>query len=49
MLQNFKKNKLYANRTNSEFASLEMEFLGHVLSREGMKPNPRKIESIKEW
>jgi hypothetical protein len=26
-----------------------MDFLGHVLSREGVKLDPRKIESIKEW
>jgi hypothetical protein len=26
-----------------------MNFLGHVLSQEGVKPNPKKIESIKEW
>jgi hypothetical protein len=26
-----------------------MDFWGHVLSREGVRPDPRKIESIKEW
>jgi hypothetical protein len=26
-----------------------MDFLGHVLPREGVRPDPRKIESIKEW
>jgi len=49
VLQKFKENKLYANQAKSEFASLEMDFLGHVLFREGVRPNPRKIESIKEW
>ncbi len=49
VLQNFKKNNLYANWGKSEFASLEMDFLRHVLSQEGVKPNPKKIESIKEW
>jgi hypothetical protein len=49
MLQKFKKNKLYANWAKSKFASLEMDFLGHVLSQEGVRPDPRKIESIKEW
>jgi hypothetical protein len=29
--------------------SPKMEFLGHVLSQEGVRPNPTKIESIKEW
>jgi hypothetical protein len=49
MLQNVKENKLYANRANNEFASLEMDVLGHVLSQEGVRPDPWKIESIKEW
>jgi len=26
-----------------------MDFLGHVLSQEGVRPDLRKIESIKEW
>jgi hypothetical protein len=26
-----------------------MDFLGHVLSWEGVRFNPKKIESIKEW
>jgi hypothetical protein len=49
MLQKFKKKELYAIQAKSKFASLEMDFLGHVLSWEGVKPDPRKIESIKEW
>jgi hypothetical protein len=32
VLQKLKENKLYANRAKSEFTSLEMDFLGHVLS-----------------
>ncbi len=32
VLQMFKENKLYTNWAKSEVASLEMEFLGHVLS-----------------
>lgn len=32
--------KLYVNRTKNEFANLEMDFLGHVLVKERVKPNP---------
>jgi len=49
VLQKLKKNKLYANWVKSEFTSLEIDFLGHVLSQEGVRPKLRKIESIKEW
>ncbi len=49
VLYKLNKNKLYANRAKSEFTSSEMDFLGHVLFRKGVRPNPRKIKSIKEW
>jgi hypothetical protein len=26
-----------------------MDFLGHILSQDGVKPNPRKIKSIRKW
>jgi hypothetical protein len=29
--------------------SPKLEFLGHVLSQEGVRPDPKKMESIKEW
>jgi hypothetical protein len=32
VLQKFKENKLYTDRVKNEFASLEMEFLGHEFS-----------------
>jgi hypothetical protein len=32
VLQKVRENKLYANQTKSEFTSLKMDFLGHVLS-----------------
>ncbi len=48
MLQKFKENKLYANWANNEFASLKINFLG-FWSREWVRPDLRKIKSIKEW
>jgi hypothetical protein len=47
VLQKFKEDKLYTNRVTSKFASLEMDFLGHVLSWEEVRVDPKKIESIK--
>jgi hypothetical protein len=29
--------------------SPKLEFLGHVLSQEGVRFDPKKMESIKEW
>jgi len=49
LLQKFKNNKLYVNKVKSEFTSLKMDFLGHVLSQEGVRLNPKNIQSIKKW
>lgn len=47
VLQKLKEDKLYTNWVKSKFASLEMDFLGHVLFQEGVRVNLKKIESIK--
>ena len=31
------------------FGVQEVEYLGHIVSHEGVKENPNKIKSIKEW
>lgn len=33
----------------SEFLKKETAFLGHVITTEGVKPNPEKIKAIKNW
>jgi hypothetical protein len=33
----------------SEFLHKEVEFLGHVITPDGIKPNPKKIEAIKKF
>lgn len=33
----------------SEFLRKEIEFLGHIVSTEGIKPNPGKISAVKEF
>lgn len=33
----------------SEFLQKEVAFLGHIVTSEGVKPNPDKIQIIKEW
>jgi hypothetical protein len=49
MLQKFKENKIICHLAKNKFVSLEMDFLGHVLSWEGARLDPKTIESIKEW
>ena len=31
------------------FSLLELEYLGHVVSKDGLKADPAKIKAIQEW
>jgi hypothetical protein len=33
----------------TEFCKRELVFLGHIISEEGIKPNPLKLKAIKEF
>ncbi|CAG8608012.1 7341_t:CDS:1 [Paraglomus occultum] len=44
-----KKYRLKLKREKCKFACEELEFLGHVISKEGLAPDDRKIEAIAEY
>ncbi|GJU60126.1 hypothetical protein Tco_1237892 [Tanacetum coccineum] len=44
-----KKEELYAKFSKCEFWLSKVQFLGHVIDREGIHVDPAKIESIKDW
>ncbi|KAJ4956298.1 hypothetical protein NE237_013081 [Protea cynaroides] len=48
-LQRLRKEKLYAKFSKCEFWLSEVAFLGHVVSAEGIKVDPSKIEAIVKW
>ena len=41
--------KLYAKFSKCEFWLREVAFLGHVVSGEGVKVDPKKTEAVKNW
>ena len=49
VLKRLRDNKLYANGEKSEFAKEEIEFLGHVVTGDGIKPDMKKVKAIQEW
>ena len=49
VLQKLRDNKLYANGEKSEFGLQEIEFLGHIMTGQGVKPDHKKVEAIKKW
>ena len=48
VLGRLRDNKLYANGEKSDFAHQEIEFLGHVVTRDGIKPDRKKVKAIQE-
>ena len=46
VLDRLLKANLHVNATKSSFAKDEVEYLGYILTREGIKPQPGKIQAI---
>ena len=49
MLETLRKEHLYAKPSKCEFCFKEVSFPGHLVSEEGIREDPRKIEVIIEW
>ena len=49
VLQLLEEKQLYAKRSKCFFGVQEVEYLGHIVSHEGVKIDPSKIKAIKEW
>ena len=44
----FRKHNLRANRTKCRFAAEEVHYLGHIISKNGIKTDPDKAKAIRE-
>jgi len=42
-------NDIYLGKDKSAFGLDEMDFLGHVVGKNGIKPDPTKVQAVKEW
>ncbi|KAA3477814.1 DNA/RNA polymerases superfamily protein [Gossypium australe] len=49
VLQILKEKQLYVKFSKCEFWLSEVTFLGHVVSAEGIRVDPRKIEAVLDW
>lgn len=49
VLELLRKHKLYAKLKKCEFGRTSIEFLGHVVSGEGISVDQRKIDAVKAW
>ena len=41
--------RLYAKFSKCEFWLEQVAFLGHVVSKDGIQVDPKKIEAVTEW
>ncbi|GJQ99754.1 putative reverse transcriptase domain-containing protein [Tanacetum coccineum] len=49
ILDLLKEEKLYAKFSKCKFWLKEVQFLGHVVNRDGIHVDPSKVESVKNW
>ena len=49
VLETLRNEHLYAKLSKCEFWLREVSFLGHIISEEGIRVDPKKIEVIIEW
>ncbi|GJU22350.1 reverse transcriptase domain-containing protein [Tanacetum coccineum] len=49
VLELLKKEKVYAKFSKCEFWLQEVQFLRHVINRDGIHVDPSKIEAVKKW
>jgi len=49
VLQILREHQLYAKLSKCEFWLSSVSFLGHVISREGIQVDPKKVEAVSNW
>jgi hypothetical protein len=49
LLEKLKERKLYAKFNKCEFWLDTLSFLGHMISKDGIKVDPRKVVAISNW
>ena len=49
VLETLRKKQLYAKLSKCEFWLTEVSFLGHIVSKEGIRVAPKKIEMVVKW
>jgi hypothetical protein len=46
VLEMLKREKFYVCKTKSSFAQKEIKYLGHIVDKRGIRPNPKKVEAV---
>jgi hypothetical protein len=49
VLQVLQDNEFYAKLSKCSFNKTEVKFLGHYIGRDGIKVDPRKVSTVRDW
>ena len=49
VLQRLREHKLYAKFSKCDFWLTEVQFLGHIISKDGVSVDPSKIQDVLNW
>ncbi len=49
VLETLRKHKLYAKLSKCDFNRAELKFLGHIVGRAGVAPDPTKLSAVTAW
>ena len=49
VLEVLRRHKFYAKKKKCTFMAKELLYLGHIISDNGIRPDPAKIAAVKEW
>lgn len=49
VIDRLRRAELYANPKKCEFFKSELEYLGFIVSKDGLRMDPKRVETISEW
>jgi hypothetical protein len=49
VLEVLKREKFYVCKAKSSFAQKEVKYLGHIVDKQGICPDPKKVEAVQTW
>jgi hypothetical protein len=48
-LEVLKRERFFVCKAKSSFAQSEIKYLGHIVDKQGIRPDPKKVEAVQTW
>jgi hypothetical protein len=49
VLEVLKRENFFVCKAKSSFAQAEIKYLGHIVNKQGIRPDPKKVEAVQTW